>query len=31
VVAMIFERPVALRANFSAASFASVPELQSQV
>jgi hypothetical protein len=30
VVAIIFSRPVACRANFSAASFASVPELQSQ-
>jgi hypothetical protein len=31
IVAMIFELPVAARANFRAASLASVPELQSQV
>jgi hypothetical protein len=30
MVATIFESPVADRANFSAASFASVPELQNQ-
>jgi len=30
IAAIIFELPVALRANLSAASLASVPELQSQ-